>query len=318
MDKFTALTKEIQYLKLQKKKAKKLIRRADEECDLKYGEMAKAYQDFYTCKRNKEFILYENFPNLNALDIYLRRISDKFPLHDYGNLNIKELAEMIKHLYQFKTGKEYNIFTMGATELDGSPVYGGQVFSSKPHLCFMIGNNKTLEPFQEYNGKFVNSDKLYHRIYLAAKGQNIINIEADEAYPNSMNIECLTHHIFDKPGALNYFNECYNQYMTFDLSLKKQIFSNNLLSSLNYSGGYKMKGIKDVIDFNIHPFDTYIAKVLISTIIYKRNNGIEELSKEDYNHIFNTLFGEKVDIVEASKKDIPKQLTYVPSQKSGR
>lgn len=200
-------------------------------------------------------------------------------------------------------------------ELAGEPVYGGQVFFSKPHLYLMIGNDKTLEPYSEYNGKFVNTEKLYLNISLT-KGQNIINIEVDSDLHNSIGIECLTGHIFDKENLLNYYNERYQQYMTFSASELKQIFSNNLRSSLNYSGGYGIKGIKDVIDFNIHPFDSYIAKVLISIIIYKRNNNIQELTNEDYNHIFDVLFGEKVDIVGDSKIDIPKRLIYVPNEKS--
>lgn len=318
MDKITSLTREIEYWKNQSEEAKKLIEKAKQQCDLKYGEIAKAYQDFYTRKTNKEFVLCNDFPSLDALKMYSYRISNNFPLHEYGILNVKELAEIIKHLYQFKTGKEYQIFTIGTVELEGEPVYGGQVFSSKPHLYLMVGNNKALEPYGEYNGKFVNSNKLYLNIFLNARGRNIINIEADRDYHNSIGIECLTGHIFDESGLLNYYNECYQQYTTFKVSENKQIFSEYLQSSLNYSGGYKMKGIKDVMGFNIHPFDTYIAKVLISIIIYKRNNNIQELSNEDYNHIFGVLFGEKVDIVRDSKIDIPKRLIYIPNEKSGR
>lgn len=317
MNKINALNKEIERLQEEKARAQEIIKMVDNQCNLKYGEIAKAYEDFYTSKVNKEFVLYEKFPSLSALEIYLRRVSDQFPLQDYGKLNIKELTEIIKHLYQFKTGKEYKIFTMGAVELDGSPVYGGQVFSSRPHLYFMVGNDKTLEPYQEYNGKFVNSDRLYLNVYCHARGRNIINIEAEQDDYN-LGMECLTGHIFDKSNVINYFNECYHQYMNFQVSAKKQIFSDHIRSSLNFSGGYKKKGIKDVMDFILHPDDTYIAKVLISIVIYKRNNHIQDLSNDDYKHIFDVLFGEKVDIVENAKKDIPKQLIYVPNEKSGR
>ncbi len=72
------------------------------------------------------------------------------------------------------------------------------------------------------------------------------------------------------------------------------------------------------MDFDIHPLDTYIANVLISIVIYKRNNDIQELSSDDYNHIFSVLFGEKVNIVEEAQKDIPRKLIYVLNQKTGR
>lgn len=195
MDKITVLTKEINYWEMEKEEAKRLIKKLEQQCDLNYDEIAKAYQDFYTRKTNKEFVLYNDFPSLEALNTYLCRISKKFPLHDYGTLNVKELAEIIKYLYQFKTGKEYQILTMGVAELHGEIVYGGQAFSSKPHLYIMIGNDKTLEPYREYNGNFVNSRKFYLDISLHAKGYNIINIEADKDCHNSIGIECLTGHI---------------------------------------------------------------------------------------------------------------------------
>lgn len=317
MEKINALTKDTRYWKNQEEEAKKMIDKANAEYYLKCNELAEAYKDFYTSKTNKEFVLYNDFPSLDVLEIYMSRFRE-FPLHKYGELNIKELAEIIKHIYQFNTGKDYQIFTIGTVELDGEPVYGGQALLSKPHLNLMIGNNKTLEPFFEYNGKFINSDSVYTDIYLSARGQNIINIEAERDCHNTLGIECLTGCISDKMGWLNYYNESLKKHMTFDVSEHKQIFTSNLRSSLNFSGGYKMKGIKDVFDFIIHPFDTYIAEILISIIIYKRNNNIQELSSEDYNHIFDVLFGEKVDIIGNSKVDIPKQLKYVSNEKSGR
>lgn len=105
MDKITVLTREIEYLKNQIEEAEKSIKKRKQKCDSKYNEVAKAYEDFYIRKSNKEFVLYNDFPSLDALEIYLCRISKKFPLHEYGKLNVKELAEIIKNLYQFKTGK---------------------------------------------------------------------------------------------------------------------------------------------------------------------------------------------------------------------
>lgn len=304
MDKISNLMGEINCLREKEEQAKKLIDEMGGQYYLKYQEIAKAYQDFYARKTNKEFVLYNDFPKLDALRIYLSE-RNLFPLYEYGLLNVKELVEIIKHLYQFKSGNEYDILTMGAVERMG-----------ESHLYFMVGNNKTLEPYREYNGKFVNSYNLFNDINDRKK--NLIIIDTDHDYRNLVNIECLTGDISDEPGLLNYFNEYERRYMPFGISNNKQIFSRNLRSSLNYSGGYKMKGIKDVMDFNIHPFDTYIAKVLISIVIYIRNNNIQELSNDDYNHIFGVLFGEKVDIVEDAKKDIPRQLIYVPNKKTNR
>lgn len=302
MNKINNLFKKIEYLQWQKEMAKKLIEKTDRQYDLTCDEIAKTYQDFYTNKENKEFILYEDFPSLNALKIYLSKLSDKFPLYEYGNFKVKELAEIIKYLYQFKTDKEYNILTIGAIELH-----------SIPHLYFIVGNNKTLAPFQEYNGKFINSGDMFGEIELHDKSQNIISIdtEYDDVY-NTIGIECLTGKITDKPGFLNHFNEYHQKDMAAGFSDNKQIFSNNIRSNLENTDN-KMKGIKDVMDFNIHPFDSYIAKVLISIVIYKNNNNIQKLSNNDYNHIFDVLFGENIDIIEETKKDIPRQLVYVPS-----
>lgn len=318
MDRISTIDREIKELERQKEEAQKVINEASEQINLKYDELAKAYEDFYTRKTNKEFVYFKDFPKMDALDFYLHRISKSFPLYDNGVFNIKELAEMIKHLFQFRTDKEFQILTIGAVELDGSPVYGGQVFSSKPHLYFLIGDEKSLKPFKEYDGKFVNSNSLYSDIFLDARGQNIIVIEAESAYPDTLGMECLTQQASDIKGHINYYNDCYRMYHTYGVSDKKQIFSYNLRSHLNYSGGYKIKGIKDVIDFIIHPFDSYIAKILISAAIYKRNNNIQELTGDDYNHIFDVLFGEKVDIIGDANKNIPKSLIYVPNEETNR
>ncbi len=320
MDKITRLKKEISSLKERRREANEFLQKVDDLEQKTYAEICKSYKDFYTSKRNKEFVLYDRFPSHEALEIYCARHRE-FPLFKDGELNAKELTEIIKHLYQFETGKEYEILTVGATELHGEPVYGGQAFKNIPHLFFMIGNAKTLAPFKEYNGMYVNSDKLHTDIYLRGKAQNLITIETDRESSkkiNTLGITCSTGDIFDMEELLNYYDECEHEYTAFDCSAKKQIFSRYLPSSLNYAGGSKIKGIKDVFDFIIHPFDSFIARVLISIVIYKRNNGIDELTDEDYNHIFDSLYGEKVTIKEDVLKDIPKQLQYVPSEKSGR
>ena len=215
-----------------------------------------------------------------------------------------------------KTGKEFDIVTVGTVEFHGTPVYGGQTFSMKPHLHFIIGNDKTLEPFREYQGLFVNSDKLYTTIDLRATGKDLVNIEVNQDYRTPLGIECLTGSLWDEKGTINYSDDCGSYYETFDASLYKQIFSSHIRSNWGFYS--KQKGIKDVMSFYLHPYDSDIAKILISIVIYKRNNQIKDLTEEDYNHIFDVLYKEKVDIIGASERDIPRTLTYVPNKKSGR
>ncbi len=124
MDKIEELFKKIGYLESQREEIEKRKIELKSQCNLTYDEIAKACQEFYTCK---EFVLYEDFPSINALKIYLSRFG-RFPLYEFGILNIKELAEIIKHVYQFRTGKEYNIFTLGAVETRGVPIYGDRIF----------------------------------------------------------------------------------------------------------------------------------------------------------------------------------------------
>lgn len=309
MNKIDRLIQKKNELELTRKKLERLADEIDLKHESNMRDIAKAYKDFYDEKINKEFILYDRYPSVEALEIYLQKNSRRFPLYDYGVLNVKELAEVIKHIYQFKTGQEFEILTIGANEKYGTPVYGGQIFSLRPHVYFMVGNNESLSSFKNYNGMYVNSDKFYTDIYLDARGKNMVNIELDRDYRSSLGIECLTGSLLDEKGNINYSDGQRTFYDTFDGSINKQIFSKNILSNLNSS---HFKGIKDVLDFEVHPDDSFIANILISIIIYKRNNQIQQLTEADYSHIFDVLFHEKVDIVGDALKDIPRKLTYVP------
>ncbi|MDD3453103.1 MAG: hypothetical protein PHN42_02340 [Bacilli bacterium] len=319
MDKIKKIRKQLEELQQQKLEAEKLVNETKKNIKQYELEMAQYYQDFFNSKNNKEFILYDRFPSLEMLKLHIKEISTVFPLYEVGRLDVKELAELIKHFYQFQRGLEYDILTIGTTEYLGSPVYGGQSYSVIPHIYFIIGNNKTLEPFRKYNGQFINEDKIYTSIYLNARGKNIIAIELENTYESSkMNIECLTGKCSDNPGMINYYDyqdQCHN---SFNVSTSKNIFDYYVQTRVHNNGYYGYKGIKDVLDFVPHISDTFIAKMLISVSIYKRNNNIEKLTSDDYNHIFDILFREKVDIKSQAKKDIPSQLVYVPNANYGR
>lgn len=311
MNKINRLRKEINELDIQKQQAEELIKQIDNQKEKNYDEIALAYQGFYENKRNKEFVLYERFPSVESLETYLCRMSrSKHPLYEYGYFNAKELAEIIKYIYQIHTGKEYKILTIGAIDEFGDR----DSFSTMPHLLFMIGNDKSIEQYKEFNGKFINNDRFYSRMWLDGDRRNLIELELEIDYSNTLNVECLTGKCDDR-NSINYYRREYNSYTSCGFSINKQIFADNIRSSLNHS---KVKGIKDVFDFDIHYMESYIARVLMSIIIYKKNNNIMELADEDYNHIFETLYGEKPQIKGDIEKDFVKRLTYVPNERYER
>lgn len=310
MNKINRLRKEINGLEIQKQQAEELIKQINDQKEKAYDEIALAYQEFYKNKRNREFILYERFPSIESLETYLYRTSHIHPLYEYGYFNVKELAEVIKYIYQFHTSKEYKILTIGAIDEFGDR----DSFSTIPHLLYMIGNDKSIEQYQDFNGKFINNDRFYSRMWLDKYKRNLIEIELKLDYGNPLNIECLTGKC-DNRNSINYYRREYNSYTSCGFGINKQVFGDNIRSNLNCS---KVKGIKDVFDLGIHYMESYIARVLMSIIIYKKNNNITELTEEDYNHIFDTLYGEKPQIKEDIEKDFGKRLAYVPNECYGR
>jgi len=121
------------------------------------------------------------------------------------------------------------------------------------------------------------------------------------------------HRMLNRPGCINYIDYRKNdrlKYHSTKMGKEKQIFSSRLLKKNN-----ERVGINDVLSFYLHPNDTFIAKVLISIIIYKRNNQIIELTSEDYNHIFDVLYKEKVTIKEDVEKDFPRLLEFIPKKR---
>lgn len=255
----------------------------DLECkkNKKIKEIGNTYQDFFDKKQQKEFVFYKEYPTMSNLDFYKRAISSKFPLYDYGRLNAKELAEIIKYLYQFKTGKEYNILTTGSYYSD----------EENPHVHFIIGNQKTLNGLKKYNGKFFENPYIYP-VLDGPPVQSLISIKLENAS------------LYDDIDFSKYSPEK----SAVRLLKDKQIFTSSIITSY-------YKSIREVLNFDIHPNDTFIAKVLISIIIYKRNNELSELSSEDYNHIFDVLFKEKVTIKEDTSMDFPNALSYVPRKR---
>ena len=96
-------------------------------------------------------MLHERFPSREMLKAYYKHI---FPLVAQGEFNSKELVEVIKQLYSLERQKEYTILTLGLVEKDSTKDHGWTSESLIPHLYFLVGNEKTLAPFKEYNGQY--------------------------------------------------------------------------------------------------------------------------------------------------------------------
>lgn len=322
MDKIRRLQKEKENLKKEIEELKERITNLEKVSQSKNKEIADSYKAWFDNKRNTEFVLYEKYPSMNALTYYSSRYG-RFPLYDYGRLNVKELAEIIRHLYQFITNQEFNILTIGSIE---------DLDRVTPHVRFVIGNNKTLASYQQFNGTFSYDPFLDYKLSSEREEQSLISIDLEnlggyDKTSKAVDLECLTqdqdsfnianYDPFDrdKKGYINYIDETqylYKRKFT-KMGLEKQIFSSEVVRTSIYIN--RQKFINNVLDFAVHPNDTFITKVLISIIIYKRNNGIEELTEEDYNHIFDVLFKEKVTIKKDAEEDFPRTLKYVPKEK---
>lgn len=334
------------FIRLQKEKGKlerereKLERQKDElaiqekslnqEIGVKKSEMSSCYQEFFDKKQNKEFVLYERFPSREMLKAYYKHT---FPLVAQGKFNSKELVEAIKQLYSLERQKEYAILTLGLVEKDSTKDYGFTSESLIPHLYFLVGNEKTLAPFKEYDGQFLNDGFLKPTLEDRYK-KDFMVIEAERYLRNREEVlpmECLMNSFF--VGRKNQIN--YRNYLKYSrnyidtvesctFSKFVQIFRNPLTNNETFDEKYKncykkdyYNGIQKVLKYNLTTPDAFIAKVLISICIYKRNNGITELTSDDYNHIFEVLYGEKVDIIGLSESEITRNLTYVPNSKYG-
>lgn len=308
MNEFEKLDKEIENIKNKKRKLEEQIEKYNLDIREKQNQQADYYRDFFK-NDNKEFILYDEFPGLEELKLYTKKYGWHFPIS--GTLNAKEVAELIKQFYQYERQKEYNILTIGVNQLDNSKEHG-MIFSKIiPHIYFLIGTNKTLEPFYVFNGCYINDEekqKIWYKLHYASD-KDLISISLiEDYYDNSLDISCMTNSV-DKKGRINYYDYLTSEYDSCSFGKNIDIFS-----KLNHIT-YNSTGVKDLISFDIAEADSFIANLLISICIYKNNNQIKELTTDDYNHIFDVLYREKVDIIGNMQKDIPKNLKYIPSKK---
>lgn len=316
MDKFLKLKEEREKLEQRKREEETLLQKCEEDIANKNKEIAQYYADFFMKKSYQDFKLYTDFPSKEALQMYFNHY-DTFPLKYEGVFNAQELAEMIKQFYSYQKQQEYQIFTIGINEEKSYKEHGFVFSDLVPHLYHLIGNEKKLAPFKEYNGQFINNENKssFWSDLEYIRENNLISIPTTRLYDleNSFPMECLTSSEYDKKERINYYDYIRKSPERCLFSKNIELFANNLRYRASQTGLYGYNGIKDLFSFRIHRNDTFIASILLSICIYKYNNGIKELTSEDYNHIFETLYGEEVDIIKEAEKDIPRSLKYVPS-----
>jgi len=286
------------------------------------SELEKHYFDYYASKTNKEFILYDDIPKYEWIRFRDEITEYKF-WEDYGErvlrsligipstiepeymkyhekglksfwqsgfFNVKELAELVKNCYQLEKNSAYDIITVGAAHTFL------QTRETQYRMIFIIGNNETLAPFREHEGLFHNTYDLCFVSPPNKENLTTFQIYGDNKLDkkNPMGIECLTGNAKDVNGLVNYYDYNSNSYC------KK-------------SAQEDIHVIKQFYNYIFRIKDPFIVNTLLSIMIYKRNNAIKFLRSKDYKHIFEILYGEKVDIINQTKEDIPKRLIYTPS-----
>lgn len=269
------------------------------------------YREFFLSKKSKDFVLYDRFPSFQVVRSYYSKLPVfSHPLMEYGEFDIKELAEVIKLLYSFQRQKEYKIVTSGQMEWNG-------ISRLDPNIYFLIGDDKTLENYLSYyqcffekEDSFFSFDSLVDFTYL--KADKIVNNFNHYPIDEMLKMSC---HILDVfvSGSLNleteiaYYDYLKKNYFIASFSKNTNIFKSDVCSDFVH-----YKGIKDTLSMPFHINDSFVAKALISIAIYKKNHQKTSLDNEDYRYIFYEMFHEDVNIEKEVEQDIPKKLKYVP------
>lgn len=315
MNKEQRISQTIKTLQEERTKILEEARVIGQQLEEQHELYRKLYPGFFSSKTAPTFVLYDRFSSFSQIQSYYSKIDcQTHPIYEYGEFDIRELAEVIKLLYSYQRQKEYQIMTFGNVEwMPGR-------CKLEPNLNFLIGNDRTLEDYQEYQHCFLENDSHFKFEYSDSDIQSFISLMAQENrsyqhFPENtlLPIACFPDDYIrlyckDSAYSLWYYDELRKVQ---DSSFRKNI---NIFADADAvrSSFVHYKGIKDTLSFPIHINDSFIAKALISIAIYKKNNQKTSLSNEDYRYIFRELYGEDVDIQEEIKKDIPKTLKYVP------
>lgn len=285
-------------------------------------ELINIWPNFLENCRNTDFFIQNKFPTTEEIIRYYNQDTKNgisLPLYEYGYFDIKELLIIIKLLYSYKRDKEYEVLTFGNLHLD----HTGPTDSDRSHnayLRFLVGNDKTLEEFYQYNQCFFEENQKLHKmmceysqIRFAGKSNMIVLTPNRSVEENSLGISCEGFGYYGQKltgDGINYSDEWQKRDACAMFSDRYNIFSNYPLVGLTKHIRSR-SGVGGLFDFPIGFRDGFISSVLMSIVIYKRNIGKVDLDNEDYHYIFYELFGEDVDIAKEVKKDIPPELRYV-------
>lgn len=265
------------------------------------------------CLKEKptKFVNKEKFPTteeIRSFYLYGGVTKDNIPLYEYGWFDIKELAVIIKVLYSLKRQREYQIVTLANLEMEYT---GPEIVDRKiiPYMNFLIGLDKKMSYLEKYNGKYF--DYIYDRDILKQfneeRHQNLVSLrQSGSRCDGGLGI------YFDVYGELensfHYENEYDVRCSYAKFSSEYNIFDKNLGKVIRHLDREHRKNIGGLLSFSLDFQDNFIAKALVSIVIYKKKINKLRLDNADYQYIFYELFKEDIDILGAVDKEIPKVL----------
>ena len=310
----------IEIIKL-KEKRRMLLEKA-EKIEKKLSNIGWEYDYYFSSDKEKKFKLYE-LPNIESYKAYMEFCDTKdewgidktiHPL-DNQNLrclypisyfNLEELAILLKTLYQFEKGKEYNIFTVGnMVEIPG-------LCNVYPQMHYIVGTKEKLEEFEEYNGKFY--EKL-DKFKFDKPQEDLIavsQIAYERTFPSKWEEEQSKKNEYGR--TMKYYEyKTVGEYATAYFKKYENIFIDYTRCRINLN---EINSHKDILRIPIAKEDEFISNILYSIMIYKYQNNISILSEQDYANIIVALYNTNIDsIKEQTTKDIPRKLEYVKDRK---
>lgn len=273
--------------------------------------LAKKYEEFYLERRNGDFVLYDEFPSAYSLLSYCELESHEHPLHEYAYFDVEELSYLIKRLYETNREGQYEIITVGNTK-DRKTVFLNELKEINPELFIFIGEEKELRDFKKYRNKFINKN-LGIANYESTRDLCIIPLDSEPGYMKRLNLmtEFKNKEKYVLKENLHYYNRLVNTYLTKTFSSQINIF--NLVQAIGNEDPVRYGNLSSILALKLDGADNFIAKALVSIVMYKYDNKTHDLDKNDYDKITKTLFEKKENLKDKASKTYVKKLRYVPN-----